>query len=78
MPPLPSYAFMARCLVKHRDNFTLPNLRCRSDCAAPPSSYQSAVTSALRCEHARYASKGMCSDKATHRSIVINSLPHPT
>jgi hypothetical protein len=23
MPPLPRYAFMACCLVKHRDNFTL-------------------------------------------------------
>jgi hypothetical protein len=21
-PPLPQYVFMARCLVKHRDNFT--------------------------------------------------------
>jgi hypothetical protein len=23
IPPLPQYAFMARCLFKHRDNFTL-------------------------------------------------------
>jgi len=23
IPPLPQYAFMAWCLVKHRDNFTL-------------------------------------------------------
>jgi hypothetical protein len=22
IPPLPQYVFMARCLVKHRDNFT--------------------------------------------------------
>jgi hypothetical protein len=26
IPPLPQYAFMAWCLVKHRDNFTLPYL----------------------------------------------------
>jgi len=24
IPSLPQYAFMAWCLVKHRDNFTLP------------------------------------------------------
>jgi hypothetical protein len=24
IPPLPQYVFMAWCLVKHRDNFTLP------------------------------------------------------
>jgi hypothetical protein len=24
IPPLPQYIFMAWCLVKHRDNFTLP------------------------------------------------------
>jgi hypothetical protein len=26
IPPLPQYVFMACCLVKHRDNFTLPTL----------------------------------------------------
>jgi hypothetical protein len=26
MPPLPQYAFMALCLVKHRDNFTFFNM----------------------------------------------------
>jgi hypothetical protein len=24
IPPLPQYVYMACCLVKHRDNFTLP------------------------------------------------------
>jgi hypothetical protein len=24
VPSLPQYAFMARCLVKHRDNFAFP------------------------------------------------------
>jgi hypothetical protein len=28
IPPLPQYAFMAWCLVKHRDNFTLPLPSC--------------------------------------------------
>jgi hypothetical protein len=27
MPPLPHYAFMLWCLVKHRDNFTFTFLR---------------------------------------------------
>jgi hypothetical protein len=27
IPPLPQYAFMAWCLVKHRDNFTFTLVR---------------------------------------------------
>jgi hypothetical protein len=30
--PLPQYAFMASCLVKNRDNFTIIRLLVKSDC----------------------------------------------
>jgi hypothetical protein len=31
IPPLPQYVFMARCLVKHRDNFTFTFIQISSD-----------------------------------------------
>jgi hypothetical protein len=31
IPPLPQYAFMAQCIVKHRDNFTFTLISLSND-----------------------------------------------